>query len=265
MDFGRSVAIAIWAATLVPSVVFPPHFAQPTLVGSSAFILLLPFVVFTAGAFWVRAYPFDFVPLRVWADKKWGQGAYAGFVRKVKPVLLVGVLGIGAGASGSFQAYRAHFPAGAYWEAEFLLSMGAGVLVARIVLARRGLLIESRSASGVWANRSFLPLAIRRIRATNLTAAMTGIWTALGMKTAEAFFSDNGIGASTHGGFRLGALMIFFFIPVFLFVIGIHDHQNREFRSVIRDFGRVAMRMLFWMFGSMVVFVGLFLSRLMSP
>lgn len=146
MSVGKAVAILIWL--LVPAGVLTPRSTGDlqSLPALPWAIVLLPVVFFAVSAFW-GGYWFDVPRLRRWVDRKRGDGTYASFIRDLKPMLLFAVLTITSAASSCFQAYRVGVPVHAYAGLGFMISSGLGFLIARSVLARRGLLMESRSPS----------------------------------------------------------------------------------------------------------------------
>jgi hypothetical protein len=96
---------------------------------------------------WLRRDPFDVAALRTWIDRWLGDGAYAGFIRNVKPLLLFGTSGIAVGLVGFIQTFDASTPLDAYWHDGSMVSGGLGCHIARAMLARRGLSMDSDSTS----------------------------------------------------------------------------------------------------------------------
>src|SRR5262249_33971919 len=154
-------------------------------------------------------YPFDAPRLRMWVDRRWGDGAYVRFVQDLKPMLLWGVWGLVGAIACGLHTYRSDAPVDVFGLCGFPLSAGIGFLLARAVLAWRGQLMESRSRSA-WAERTappptLLPAAIRRLRATNTTAFMAGVGMVAGMNAVDAIglhFMPNYLSYPT---LRLGA------------------------------------------------------------
>jgi len=135
MRLGKAIAILIWVLSLLGLVV--ELYSPPSTMRDLRFVealpkavLLFPAVFLTVGSLWGR-YPFDWPRLRMWVDRKRGDGTYARFFRDLKPMLL---MGYGPGAP-------------AYWPCGFNFSCGIGFLLGRVVLARRGLLMESPLSS----------------------------------------------------------------------------------------------------------------------
>ena len=99
-----------------------------------------------------------------------------------------------------------------------------------------------------------------KLEATRLTAALSGAWSALGMVTFDAFKTQGLQGGTTSGVLFALVMVVFFFAPFFIFVIGV---QTRRFSQHMWGF---IMRGLFWILGASVVAVPLipFLSWLRS-
>jgi hypothetical protein len=91
-------------------------------------------------------------------------------------------------------------------------------------------------------------LACMQIRATRLTATLTGLWTGFGMGTLEAWHKHNPIDPSTHQLLFFVMLVPFVFIPGILFVAGTSQVAKASASSV----GHMALRMLCWMLGAAV-------------
>jgi hypothetical protein len=91
--------------------------------------------------------------------------------------------------------------------------------------------------------------------ATRTTAALTGVWTALGMGSLVVWEKHNPLNATTQNIVFLSMAIVFFFIPVFLFVFGpqkyygIKDMASREYWE---NFVQVGIRGLCWFLGAAV-------------
>jgi len=89
--------------------------------------------------------------------------------------------------------------------------------------------------------------------ATPKSAALTGGWTTIGMGTFELWEKSHPLGVTTHNVAFLALGLVFFFVPVVLFVFG---PQVMRFRirdiftaTYWRAFGNVALRGLCWLAG----------------
>jgi hypothetical protein len=258
MKAGHTAAIVIWLVVLVlaifggsnrPNTQFP------------AVVAILPLVFFTAAAFFMKSYPFDVVPLRVWIDGRFGNGSYAEFIRQLKPMLLFSVSAVVVAAGGFLRALQFTSPREAFWAQSFMFSGGIAFLLMRAILARRGLSMESRSTSKPWARSEFLPQSIRTLRATKTSAFITGGWTAIGMSTSGNLLSSQTLDPDTRSGLWLAAAVVFFFIPVFLFVFGIQHPETHEanifsragLRAALRLQGIMLVRGLYWILGALII------------
>src|SRR6266516_5530669 len=105
------------------------------------------------------------------------------------------------------------------------------------------------------------------IDATPRMAALSGVWTALGMSSIETWMRQHTHDIVAGRTLWAGGAVVFFFAPAFLFVLGRrhlsmpgsfwwpvrhpHDPQIREFwRSRWRDSRNLCLRMLCWFLGS---------------
>jgi hypothetical protein len=255
MRLGRAVAVLIWLFVLISALLAPldQHHPLPPI---PKLIILFPAVFFaTAGL--LGGYPFAAPRLRAWADKRWGDGTYVRFMQDLKPMLLFGVAALTGAAACALHTYRAGAPLDDYWACGFPFSAGVGFLLGRVALAWRGLLMESRSLSA-WVDQlalprtagghgSLLPASIRRLRATNLTASVAGAVLVAGPSAVASLSSHIWDPASsTYRNIQLAAWMLFFFVPVSLFVIGV-QHEDRH---PLKEMGRTLMRGLCCMLGA---------------
>jgi hypothetical protein len=265
MKTSQAAAVVIWLIALILAFFGSP--VQNREVAQIPAMVIFPVVFFTAAAFWMKGYPFDVVPLRLWIDKKRGDGRYAEFIRQLKPMLLFGMSGLAAATAGFLRALQVNSPLEALSAQGFALSAAAGFLLARAILVRRGLSMESRAISAPWAERQFLPESIRGFRATRVTAMITGAWTILGIGTAQALLATQDRNSITGQSIWFGASIIFFFIPVFIFVFGIQNPKMREMatfsRAALKQQGMILVRVLYWLLGAVLcaLSVGI-LSRL---
>jgi hypothetical protein len=229
MNLSRIIAILVWTLTLA-TVALPPiqHHPLPPL---PKVILLFPVIFFPAAALLIGGYPFQAPRLRMWADRRWGDGAYVRFIQDLKPMLLWGVWVLAGAIACALQTYRSNAPIDAFWLCGFSLSCGIGLLLARAVLAWRGQLMESRSPSA-WDERpgprpTLLPAAIRRLRATNTTAFFAGVGMVAGMNVIAAiglhfvpnYWTDPTLGLVVQG------TLLFALVPLFVFGI---QHSDRH-------------------------------------
>jgi len=152
MSLSKLIANLVWMQTLILWVPATSTFLsslddQPSPAELPAVMALLPGVLITAGILWLRRDPFDLIALRTWVDKRLGDGAYAGFIRNAKPLLLFGTSSIAVGLVGFIQTFDANAPLDAYWHHGSMVSGGLGCHIARAMLARRGLSMDSDSTS----------------------------------------------------------------------------------------------------------------------
>jgi hypothetical protein len=151
MNAGRIVAIAIWGLALGGTLVsfFAPEPAPPpelrNLPQLPKLVIVFPAVFFTVAAF-LGGYPFYHRGLRLWVDRRWGDGTYVRFMQDLKPMLLLGLIAVAGAATCAVKEPTTEGPIVGYWACGFALSTGTGFLLARVMLARRGLLMESRSS-----------------------------------------------------------------------------------------------------------------------
>ena len=146
MKLSKVIAFLIWVAWVlawVHAANTSPQYVPKAPPG----ILFLP-AVMMAGPFLTRRDPLDVAPLRAWIDNRLGDGSYVGFIRNLKPMLLLSLSCIVSGLLGFARNLRANAPLDAYWFHAFFLCCGLSFLISRAVLAKRGLSIESGSAAG---------------------------------------------------------------------------------------------------------------------
>ncbi len=264
MNAGRIVVIAIWGLTLggtlvsilAPRPTFPPELRNlPQLPN---LVVAFPAILFTVAAF-IGGYPFDHRGLRLWVDRHWGEGTYVRFMQDLRPMLLLGVSALAGAATCAVKEPTTEGAIGGYPACGFALSMGAGFLLARIVLARRGLLMESRSSSA-WVERSASPSApvegglgrivpawMRRIRATNTTAALAGAaLVTIPFLVAQPASLIWNLAPATYQSIGHWVQTLIFLVLVPFLVVGIQQGDHHSLKGM----GRIMVRSLCWMLGT---------------
>ena len=91
----------------------------------------------------MSGYPFQVPTLAAKVDAKCSPGAYANFIADVKPLLLFGVSGLVCGCSHLFRHYQRPDDRTLFLAAA-MFSWAIAFLVCRIILQKRGLLMEVR-------------------------------------------------------------------------------------------------------------------------
>jgi hypothetical protein len=175
-----TIAIAlIWALVLASSffgtseamVPAPANFST----GATITILAMPILFFGIMPFWARHSPFYHPTLARFVDARFGEGALAFFLVRLKPLLLFAVAGAIQGGLGLLQAARANSPAGVYVLSGFFLSGAVGFALAHQLLYLRKALgvypVERLSAE----DRSGTPMPERK----PLREALRVYWKAL--------------------------------------------------------------------------------------
>jgi hypothetical protein len=245
MNLSKIAVTAIWVAAVVLP---PPVQHQPPPPPLPKAIIFFPAVFFAVASLW-GGYPFDNPRLRSWVDRKWGIGAYVRFIQELKPMLLFGVAAAAGSAVCSLHMRHTSAPIEPNWNCGFALSCAVGFLLARTMLARRGLLMESRSPSA-WVERpapssAFLPAAIQNLRATNTTAFLAGVCTVAGMMAIDAIGLHLVPNYSSYPTLRLVAHGMLLLALVPLFVFGI-QHPDRH---SLKEWVRSLLRGLCWLLG----------------
>ena len=145
----RTAAVAlIWIVILADAVrqgfMLPslPHAELWRFNSFGVIAVLMPVVFFAAMAFWIKGYPFDVPRLRAWVNQRFGDRAYESFLAKLRLLLLFFIAGLLIGLVGLVRAYHLGAAQGAFVIGAFFLSVAAGFLVLRLVLAKRGLSLE---------------------------------------------------------------------------------------------------------------------------
>lgn len=254
MSPGKIIAILIWMLAgvfwlygLISALRFPvlPPSSAPLEMSP---ILIVPFIFFVAVR--VLAPP----PSPNTTAKS---ALLTDIDRILNAQVLFGMLCIMFGVLPLIQALRAGKLLDSYVSYGFFFSAGLGILVGEMIRARRAV-PRPWGTPGDEEDRGLLG-SIRRLRATNLTAFLTGMWTALGLVGTEALVSwlefDKSIGA---GVLRLTGLFVFFLIPVFIFVGGIQSRDSRPpafsvagLKWRLKWQGMVGVRGLCWFIGTM--------------
>ena len=144
MIISKVLAAAIWIYSMVTYASFqvPEKMLGGFTLSEDYFVLLVPIVLSTLFSFKARGYPFDIPALSARVDSLCGPGAYARFLVDVKPLLLFGVSGMVAGCSQLFLLYQQQNGATPF-HAAFMFSTGISFLIVRIILKKRGLLMET--------------------------------------------------------------------------------------------------------------------------
>ncbi|NHZ36389.1 hypothetical protein [Massilia rubra] len=96
------------------------------------------------------------------------------------------------------------------------------------------------------------------------TAALAGAWCAIGMVSIEAWQDLHAQSVIAGNVGFLGAAAVFFFVPVFFFVIGRDTQFTRTWflgRHEAQAHAKVVKRMLVWFFSASVVGVMLSLAQ----
>src|SRR5262245_57057089 len=108
MRLSRVIAVLIWALTLV-AVALPPiqHHPVPPV---PKVILLFPVIFFPAATLVMGRYPFEAPRFRMWADRRWGDGAYVRFIQDLKPMLLSGVAAVAGAVACALHTHRLDAP-----------------------------------------------------------------------------------------------------------------------------------------------------------
>ena len=144
MIISKALAAAIWIYSMVTYASFrvPEKMLGGFSLSDDYFVLLAPIVLSTLFGFKARGYPFDIPALSARVDSLCGPGAYARFLVDVKPLLLFGVSGMVAGFGQLFLLYQQQNGAPPF-HAAFMFSTGISFLIVRIILKKRGLLMET--------------------------------------------------------------------------------------------------------------------------
>lgn len=146
MNISKVLATAIWIYSMVKYASFTPH--ENMFVGGSFHyldLLAIPAMSILFG-FMARGYPFEMPSVTAGIDSLCGPGAYARFLVDVKPLLLFGVSGLVAGCSQLFLFFQQQGGATPF-TTTVPFSAGISFLIVRIILKKRGLLMETRDGA----------------------------------------------------------------------------------------------------------------------
>lgn len=148
MNISKALAAAIWMYSMVTyaSYKLPDKMLGGFTLSDDYFVLLAPIVLSTLFGFKARGYPFDIPSLSARVDSLCGPGAYARFLVDVKPLLLFGMSGMVAGFGQLFLLYQQQSGTTPF-HAAFMFSTGISFLIVRIILKKRGLLMETRDGT----------------------------------------------------------------------------------------------------------------------
>ena len=246
MNRGKKIAILIWViagvlwlAGLVSILSSTPAQLPPSVPLAAAPILIVPFLFFLVviGVLIPRPPPAPVGSLLADLERHFNVHVFFGVA-----VIMFGVLQL-------FQAYRADQLLDGYFFYCFFFSGGLGVLAGGLIHARRrspdaGATPTDQRDSGVLAS-------IRRLRATNLSAFLTGIWTVLSTSAAIALISPLDLLEETRGSLILVTAAVLFFGPAAIFVWGVQNDASGGGISVrLKRFGTRELRALCWLLGT---------------
>ena len=95
-----------------------------------------------------------------------------------------------------------------------------------------------------------------KIEATRKTALFTGIWSALGFSSFDAYERLNPLDSQTHNIMFIAVGALFLFIPFVLFIAGSQYFRfgvtNLISKKYLLASRAVVFRMLFWFFGGAI-------------
>ena len=146
MSISKAIAAAIWICGMAYYSVhtFPDKLLHGFDLSRDYWLLLAQVLAAALFASKISGYPFQVPSLAAKVDAQCGPGAYANFIADVKPLLLFGVSGLVCGCSHLFRHYQE--PDGrTLFLAAAMFSWGIAFLVGRIILQKRGLLMEVRT------------------------------------------------------------------------------------------------------------------------
>jgi hypothetical protein len=130
-----NLAITIIWVFVVAISVLRSHGLQPPVPASfspamTITLLVMPILFFGAVPFWARHSPFYHPTLARYVDGRFGEGALASFLVRLRPLLLFAVASVIQGGLGLIQAGHANSPSGAYAISGFITSTGIGFALA---------------------------------------------------------------------------------------------------------------------------------------
>lgn len=148
MNISKVLAAAIWIYSMVTYASFklPEKMLGGFSLSEHYLVLAAPLLLSTLFGFKARGYPFDIPSLTDRIDGICGAGAYANFLADAKPLLLFGVSGMVAGCSQLFLLYQQQGGATPF-DAAFMFSAGFSFFIIRIILKKRGMLMEARDSA----------------------------------------------------------------------------------------------------------------------
>ena len=139
----RNVIVALWVLSLADSARtavterpeeftkgMPPWFG---LVG-----VLLPLVFFPLASTWGKSSPLLHPGLSRWIDARAGEGATADFLRRWRPLLMLGVVAAVHALVLGTRLLRAGTATHEWWLVGFMCSCAAAVTLSHVILKRRG-------------------------------------------------------------------------------------------------------------------------------
>jgi hypothetical protein len=180
MSSPASLAIGLlWAFVIVSAVISAADAPLPIPAGFSpamtVTLLLMPVLLAGAMPFWAKHSPFYHPTLARFVDSRFGEGALASFLVRLRPLLLFAVAAILQGTLGLIYALRSDSPSATYVGWGFFLSAGISFALAH------GLLYL-RKAIGVYpleGNFAQCTQAISRPERKSLRDALRLYWGAL--------------------------------------------------------------------------------------
>jgi hypothetical protein len=168
----------LWCFALVSAVVgaqSPPPFPSQISPVMAATVILMPILFFGAAAFWMAHSPFYHPRLAQLIDRRFGDGALASFLVRLRPLLLFGAAAAVQGLLGIVQIARAASSADAYLPSAFFISGGLGFALAHFVLYRRKVIGVYAAPSGTES----APVAPSSAVRASLGASLRRYWWAL--------------------------------------------------------------------------------------
>lgn len=174
-----TLVILIWALVLASSFFGASETMAPIpedfSLGATVVILAMPILLFGAMSFWARHSPFYHPVVARHVDGRFGEGALASFLVRLKPLLLFAASAAIQGGLGFGNAARANSPSGAYVLWGFFISGAVAFALAHIVL-------YSRRATGVYPAERLSPedrLGFAKPERKRLKEALRDYWKSL--------------------------------------------------------------------------------------
>jgi hypothetical protein len=130
-----NLAIAlIWVFVVAASVLGSNGLRPPVSTSFSPAmtitLLVMPILFFGAMPLWARHSPFYHPTLAHYVDGRFGEGAFASFLVRLRPLLLFAVASVVQGGRGLLHAMHANSPSAAYADSGFIVSAGIGFALA---------------------------------------------------------------------------------------------------------------------------------------